>query len=552
MNNSNAHSFTGQLKWRWFQTKHVLEDMVKYDSASRCPLGALSLLWTLGLRHSLASLGALIIVLVLAVYPFAQQVVRYHGCSMPVENQVATIPRTNSFESGGDAPIDEQLQTAMIAVIFSPGQMVTTTCLSGNCTFNKPYSTVGYCGGCEDITPSLTVEFHTYYSESLGQNISFRSLSLPSGIFVDYKPVSEDDVFATMKPINHGPDDLLEANDVRKVLRTTTEIIVAETFPALSHSAAFNDTCRGRNSSWSCLGYGAASCSLYPCVRDYAGAILQGDFEESLVSKSDETVWQISGYQADDGVHSILATIHTRCITKEEKDLLVAIGYSVDDRARWLPFNITSDPNGPNLSFPSSILEHGCMYVVNWGLPPNLGKLSSFFNGTVSGGIAYDTLAHPYLYTSDSSLGLAAIFNYGNVTIDRVDEIFRNTSDSLTTFVRQTANNHNRPAQGAVNRYDTCVGIRWEWLVLPRVLVFASTIFFVAIVIQTRPTGHRVEIWKSSPLALVFYATLDPKLLWKDAEVGDIKYMERAAKRISVKLKQSEDGLMLVHAHRKW
>ena len=50
----------GQFKWRWFLERRPLDDLVTYDQATRGPLGALSLLWRLRLRHPLSSAGALI------------------------------------------------------------------------------------------------------------------------------------------------------------------------------------------------------------------------------------------------------------------------------------------------------------------------------------------------------------------------------------------------------------------------------------------------------------------------------------------------------------
>jgi len=55
-----------------------LEDLSKYDQATRGPLGALILLWRLRQRHPLSSAGALITLLILVVDPFTQQIIHYH------------------------------------------------------------------------------------------------------------------------------------------------------------------------------------------------------------------------------------------------------------------------------------------------------------------------------------------------------------------------------------------------------------------------------------------------------------------------------------------
>lgn len=84
-----------QLKWRWFLERRPLDDLVTYDQATRGPLGALSLLWRLRLRHPLSSAGALITLAVLTIDPFTQQIIHYYDCSPPLVGLQASIPRTN-------------------------------------------------------------------------------------------------------------------------------------------------------------------------------------------------------------------------------------------------------------------------------------------------------------------------------------------------------------------------------------------------------------------------------------------------------------------------
>lgn len=85
----------GQLKWRWLQRDRPLDDLVKYDQATRGPLGALNLLWKLRLRHFLSSAGAAVALVVLTVDPFTQQIIHYYDCSVPIVGLQASVPRTN-------------------------------------------------------------------------------------------------------------------------------------------------------------------------------------------------------------------------------------------------------------------------------------------------------------------------------------------------------------------------------------------------------------------------------------------------------------------------
>ena len=67
-----------QLKWIYFQKKrHRLFDLQVFDDASRGPLGSLRLLWMLKLQSTLASVGAIVAIVSLAMDPFTQQVLSY-------------------------------------------------------------------------------------------------------------------------------------------------------------------------------------------------------------------------------------------------------------------------------------------------------------------------------------------------------------------------------------------------------------------------------------------------------------------------------------------
>ena len=67
----------GQLKWMWFWgTKRRLRDFQSFDSASRGPWGSSIILFE-HKGNSIASIGALIIILALAFDPFLQQVLTF-------------------------------------------------------------------------------------------------------------------------------------------------------------------------------------------------------------------------------------------------------------------------------------------------------------------------------------------------------------------------------------------------------------------------------------------------------------------------------------------
>ena len=64
----------GQLKWNWFNTPNAIWDFEIFDKATRGPWGAAKLLYRTKGR-SLASLGAIIILFLLAINFFLQQTI---------------------------------------------------------------------------------------------------------------------------------------------------------------------------------------------------------------------------------------------------------------------------------------------------------------------------------------------------------------------------------------------------------------------------------------------------------------------------------------------
>jgi hypothetical protein len=80
----------GQLKWNWFHISKAMWDFEIFDKATRGPWGAIMLLfWTRG--RSLAALGALLIVLLLAIDTSFQQVVNSSE-RWSLENAISKLP----------------------------------------------------------------------------------------------------------------------------------------------------------------------------------------------------------------------------------------------------------------------------------------------------------------------------------------------------------------------------------------------------------------------------------------------------------------------------
>lgn len=89
----------GQLKWHYFDTiiAKPLEQMQAFDTASRGPWGATTFTWSTRGTTVLASMGAVITVLMLAFEPFTQQILAFSSRNVLLHNETGNVLATNTW-----------------------------------------------------------------------------------------------------------------------------------------------------------------------------------------------------------------------------------------------------------------------------------------------------------------------------------------------------------------------------------------------------------------------------------------------------------------------
>ena len=522
-----------QLKWQRFEDDRPLDELARYDEASRGPMGSLRLLWRLRLQHPLTSVGAFAVIFAIITDPTTQQIVQYYDCTLLLEGAQASLPRTNVYigqgrhAGAGLRTIEPPLQAAINAGIFSPGRAVSSRCDTGNCTFPDIYHTLGYCSSCTDVSEQVVVNSSYRDDKSLGR-VTNKTFHLPSGT----------QLFQST-PVFRNPIDVLtvSSHDRRQI-----DLLKGPVPP----DNCVNPSATG---AWSCDDYAAATCSMNFCVRTYKSIVSAGNLEETLISQTG--LPNVIG-QATSGVF-FLSLIDTSCISSGERTALQAAGYEMPVGTPWLPYkNATFKPleRPPlNASFPESMLERNCVYSVDGFLDSSLWSvfLKDFFNGTVKGlpsvAIQGDILRY------DGPQNLQVIYNFGNVTFENIEQTFANISNSVTNYLRQNGNvNHSEPALGQVNQNRTCIDVRWAWLSFSVIQVMITLLFFTAMVVETSSKGNPVPIWKSSPLALLYHG-----FERQPTHAGGerLREMERAARGTLVSLGTTQTGIKLVERRRK-
>ena len=149
----------GQLKWVWFaESERRLDDLEKFDSATRGLTGSAKLLWRLKGQH-FATVGAIAIILALGFDPFIQNLIHYDTVYLPdpaQDNMIWSTPVYDYRAAFGE--LDVAGKGAISAGLYgmrTPTYRVPDyTCHTGNCTWeNYPSLAIGV--HCSDLTSQL-------------------------------------------------------------------------------------------------------------------------------------------------------------------------------------------------------------------------------------------------------------------------------------------------------------------------------------------------------------------------------------------------------------
>lgn len=290
-------------------------DFVRYDSARQGPWGSMKLLWMQRLRQPQATLGGLLLVLSIGIDPFIQQLVGHYDCSVVVNDENTLLPRTNKINDQSRTPTFEQdIRSAYSQGITELGNGLFPDCSTGNCSFTDPYGTIGYCSSCEDTSDEITISTSRVPINVSTGNISIGVpdmdetitiiSSLPKGRYWEsnvYGPsqlnvtysvnVSKSTVCAeygeygvevVKMDIFDGDGDDFGTRQISP--RITVKILAGKTTYSDRHidiatgeaiEGCENGTSADGNSSdpWRCRGYGAATCTVQPCVRVYNATV---------------------------------------------------------------------------------------------------------------------------------------------------------------------------------------------------------------------------------------------------------------------------------------
>ncbi|KAH8597168.1 hypothetical protein B0O99DRAFT_685082 [Bisporella sp. PMI_857] len=521
-------SCIGQLQWTWFLSERPLYDVVRYTNAANGPWGSMQLLWTQNIHNPLATLGAFILVATVPLDPIMQQLLTQYDCSVLLNNENATLPRTNMANNQNLAKLNHP-PSLLNPTVYDPNDKIFWSCSTGNCTFSE-FGTVGYCSSCEDLSTSIL--FNTTCVPPQDRAMPGIHKDCPQGNWpnimssLNYSLESSQPLWLNISSFPLGP----EAPDVcttaidfdwRHPYLTRAIVLVGKTSNSdLNYFLGLNDplmNCETAASAetWRCRGYGAAICALQPCVRTYNATIKAGYLEERVISQSSSTVWGRSN-SSTSSIRSRWGMVDKYCISSNDSERLKYEGYKLGGSFRWLAYNVSQSPFTPPGqiepdSLASSLLQRKCLYLMDEMISDSFAirALWQDFVGTVQGSGSglyppYSTLSSKpevTYFTGPPLLNL--LYNKSGIEFEQVQRMFMNFSDILTAWVRTHGNETNsEPALGEAWHHATCVQANWAWMAFPGATSLFTLLFFILVVINAEK--QHTPVWKLSPLAWIF------------------------------------------------
>ncbi|KAK3684521.1 hypothetical protein LTR37_020196 [Vermiconidia calcicola] len=512
-----------QLKWVYFeQRSHKLEDLERFDNASRGVWGSMKFLYFIHWQAIFGFVGALITILAVAMAPFAQQSLSFYTKAVADPESPPSVYRSNSYDTNIGMPlfstyvyhsrddflssVDTQpisnyasMMSAVLRGLYNPESNAEFDCKTSSCIWPS-YETLGICSTCEDVTASLTTRCYPASNTSymVGSNYfnegGHCKYTTPSGLELVGR-CDEPEVTLWTSTTSYA--------STRKLARLPIITAVAALlFPEQGecHATAANFSMRAPQ---------ATECKLSWCSKTFESKAVNGTISETVVQTNDLVFPPGPCNGTSNWPPLFQEDSHIPAWTVRED-------VGADDLFRFAAFK------------KHEVLENLCddwqhhdnpAFWINAQDNLNVRHiLDTVFTGRVSN--AAGTNVGNMLYT----------VNNGNITANVMG-----VAESMTNEIRSGPNSTAHLGTAHIN--ETYIRVNWVWLTYPAVLVALSILFLFGTVIFSAEKSQ--VVWKSSSLALLFHGLKESD---RETSVRKQSDMEEVAKQIWVRLKEDDNG----------
>jgi hypothetical protein len=557
----------GQLKWDWFQNSKAMWDFEIFDKASRGPWGAVVLLFRTKGR-SLAALGALLIVLLLAIDSFFQQVV-----DMPdrwtLVNQDGNIPVAIQYQPGlpkvyrdgvemnmddkylalvvekfaygnGTQPIPfgngtrPEIPLVSTRPVLYPVYSVYTSvltdilnttncshcaqsCPTSNCTW-PAYDTLGICSQCDDVSTQLTYA-------CLNSTVDWTA-DLQGGYAAEKSYVKATACGYFLNATSQHPT--LMSGYLVNVDGTPGETLMTRVFPltTIFDFIPFygNGSIKFRN-----LRNTIADVLIVSATNGSASSVRNG---KPPVAQECVLAWCVKR------IHS------TYMAGLYNEDILHNFHNTTEGAFPWtsVPFQ-TADMNGTDNNYLQNI-------SINLG--PSLGgrNISEYGTSNYSASSIYqgfqdvfpsfttvkDEFPVPVMRWKTWQKGSASsrVLDFNPwLAPNNVTRHMERLATAMTNVIRSAPGN--TMISGGAFRTETYISVHWGWLAFPFILLSLSLVFLVATMLKTSKNGE-IGIWKTSAMPTLIYSL--PQDVQKELTLSkaDDSASRKGARKVRIKL----------------
>ena len=563
------------MKWQWFSRPRALIDLEDFDTATRGPWGALSLMmkrrkqYVIPVRFHvtksnrlssyLASMGAFITVVSLAIDPFSQQIVHYYTCFESIPSSTTSLPRTNNYTRGGlsskigYAELDNQMAAAMYMATIdppdNPSSIVPVLCTTGNCTFpatdNATLSTLGMCYSTMDITS------HVQKNVSSGYDFGYWLPDLTWGHLANDTEHAEATVgIADASKVWHGSQSAITINNSHYTMMSPKKALANSPGFAPDFDDLFTfDTLMLKVNASECdimnpNIHFTANCtkhpwafrtSLYPCIKTFSSSVTNNILNELVLSTIPLKKTNYSAIEITTSVNLTYSLATDKILVNGAWKTCQILDYYTD--VTPVPISI----NGTLQLFrdqPTKWYPVECVWMLDYIPALALNQfLSWMYDESPLLAVESNTVIN------SGSLWLKPLYRNGTANIDTVNNYMENLVSGMTGIMRQRGDS----VQGIALMTQTCIHVYWTWLLLPAGLVISSILLLAATMRACKSTDmwNFTGSWKSSSLALLFHG-LDNDVRDRIGDVVRKSEMEDLSKRLPVKIAKTARGLRFV------
>ncbi|KAF2101109.1 hypothetical protein NA57DRAFT_36112 [Rhizodiscina lignyota] len=471
----------GQLKWSWFwRDSKKVRDFETFDAASRGPWGSLMLLIrTKG--KTLATIGAVITILSIAVDPFFQQLVIFP--QKWVAQGTGTMPQLQTYYGSnynitmaGSAyfSADTELRSFLEPMFFGHDLQpkIPLNCPTSNCTW-EPFDTLSICSACHDVSDLL---HYGCYNTTLDwlHNVTGQEKSLPVIETCGYFLNATSDNPTLMSGYIPKGDPALQEVLIARLLSMVTQ--TADGYKVYyDGSIHFKDivnpiadyiTVSAPNGVPSVYGNStpvAQECVLNWCTQKFNMSYYSGNLTQIPVDPPLRTT--------------------------EKTPFPWAMDAPVDGQPNYIYYaNLSLTPPGQNLTFSlSNDTFFQTIVTINEFLPSLLTGRSGDPEMQYR---FYNTIPPPFVRPMTVN-PFSDIVNLN----DRVGKLMTNVL--LTSFVGANLQ------VGTAWEQVVFINVRWIWMVLPFTLLLFSLLFLLATIFKSEDEKGDIGIWKTSALAVL-------------------------------------------------